>query len=817
VMEKHRRILVIDDDPEIWKAYEAILSDKNQYFTESGRRLTEFMDPQESEADAVAEDAFDVSYALRGEEGIRQVEQSLDAGRPFAVAFIDIRMPPGMDGLETALTIRRMDPQIEFVLVTAYSDRSREEISREIGIPGKMLYLRKPFDPDELTQIAVSLTEKWRISRQEQICRKQFEALFDMVPAAIFSLDGKACVTAWNPEAELITGYGADEVIGKECFIRQIAVQLPCAPPCGGCCIHKDCCPADRCMEMDILDKHGRKRTIYKCHTCLTDHKGNIDKVVGSFWDMTAVKETQANLKISRERYRMLVESLNDWVWESDADGRLTYSSPMCSKIYGYRSDELVGLSLETVIAPSHIDAFRQMLRQCVETKTGFHGVERKGLKKSGHSIYIEAGAEPVVDEAGNVKGFCGIDRDITARRETELERLKIMDIQRRRQKMEALGTLAGGIAHDLNNMLTPIMGHAQLAIMNINSESPIQEKLRKIVVNTEKAAGLIRQILAFSRNQAMKKKSVNLNGLIAGFNDLMRRLIPEDIQMVLDLSKDVWPVEADPGQIEQVLINLVVNARDAVDHHGAIEIQTRNRQVPDGSLRDIENKSMAGDFVVLTVRDNGIGMDVADQDRIFDPFYTKKKDGKGTGLGLSVIYGIVKQHNGHIRLESEFGHGAAFHIYFRKASKLSEHGPVIPCAESPPDGKETVLLVEDNNDVRGAVSDALTHYGYRVVETVNGSDALEAFERIGHTVDVVLTDVIMPEVGGREVAQAVRKRNPGLPIVFMTGHPMDLNENDIMEDHITAIVHKPFKPKDITEKIRSLLDNLSRGDGDDS
>ncbi|MCP4694919.1 MAG: PAS domain S-box protein, partial [Desulfobacterales bacterium] len=519
----NKRILVIDDDLEIWKAYKAVLEPERVANVGAQQKLGRLLslDPDEdldAEPRSDSSPVFQVRFAAQGQEGYALVKEAIAESMTFAAAFIDIRMPPGWDGMETAARIRQIDPNIEIVIVTAYSDRSRHEISATVGAPEKLLFLRKPFDPEELTQMALSLTEKWNLARKEEAQRRELQTVLRTTPAAIFTVDANGRINSWNPSAERITGYTAEEVVGKPCIFKRMNERV-----CGECPMD-DRNYLDKSHESNIVDKMGRTRIISKSISYIRDGSGHVINAVESFWDITARKEAEAALQESEIRFRSLVETTSDWVWEIDADGRFTYCSPLCEMIYGYSPEELLGKSMfDVLIAPEEIDHCGEVFNRCIQNVCSFQVVERRSLRKDGGLIYIEFSGAPVIGENGEVVGFRGIDRDITERKRIEEERARLEEHYRQSRKMEALGTLAGGIAHDLNNILTPIIGNAQLCLLDMDPGHTCYSKLQDIVKSAETAADLIRQILAFSRKQMLVPSTLDLNKMIADFTKMLR------------------------------------------------------------------------------------------------------------------------------------------------------------------------------------------------------------------------------------------------------------------------------------------------------
>jgi PAS domain S-box-containing protein len=704
--------------------------------------------------------------------------------------------------METAARIRRIDPDIEIVIVTAYSDRSREEIVRAVGAPEKLLFLRKPFDPEELIQMALSLTVKWNLARQAAEQKNELETVLMTSPAAIYTVDRTRCITSWNPAAEQITGYRAEEVLGRPCIINRLGAERGC----GGCLVD-EADPSRQHLEIQILDRNGVPRTLLKKGTRVLDTQGRLLRLVESFWDITARKAAEAALAESEARFRALVETISDWVWETDASGKFTYCSPLCETIYGYAPQELVDRYLfHLLIEPDEIAEFQGLFNQCVAAKRGFQNIEHRSLTREGRIIHIECSGVPVVAEDGRVVGFRGIDRDVTKRKLIEKERQELEMQYRQSQKLEALGTLAGGIAHDLNNVLTPIMGGTQLSLLKLDPSHPIYDNLKTVEDGVQRAADLLHQILAFSRKQVMATRPLNLTELIQKFAVMLRRLIREDIHLTFDLAKDLGTIEADKNQMEQVLINLVVNAKDAVGEGGELIIQTANRVVSQPSDIQAGRRIVPGSYVIMSVSDNGVGMDEATLSRVFDPFYTTKEAGRGTGLGLSTVYGIVRQHGGEILVDTAPGKGTRFDLYFKRTeSSVETRDEDTP--KNVAGGQETILLVEDNMDVRNMTRASLKHYGYRVIEAANGLEAIQVFKALEERIDLLFTDVVMPAMGGQTLAENLRKHKPDLPVLFMSGHPFDVNTKVLAEMEGNDFIQKPFRPPEMAEKIRRMLD----------
>jgi nitrogen-specific signal transduction histidine kinase/ActR/RegA family two-component response regulator len=374
-------------------------------------------------------------------------------------------------------------------------------------------------------------------------------------------------------------------------------------------------------------------------------------------------------------------------------------------------------------------------------------------------------------------------------------------------QKIEAIGQLAGGIAHDFNNLLTVIGGRSSLLLMRMRPDDPARKDVDLIQSTTQRAADLTRQLLAFSRKQVLEPKPINLKALVAGVTPILRRLIGEHIEIVIVSTDDAGRVMADPGQIEQVIVNLVVNARDAMPEGGTLTIETTTHTVPDAGRRGLDRNVPPGEYVTLSIRDTGCGMDPATMARIFEPFFTTKEPGKGTGLGLSTVHGIVHQSGGHLALDSAVGRGTTFTIYLPRVP--DQVGSAAARSQSHPElvgGSGTVLLVEDDEDLRRLTSELLHESGYTVVEAADPLEALTVSDRPGLVIDLLLTDMVMPAMRGPELAARLAETRPGLAVLFMSGYTDETVGSTRPGDPARAFLQKPFTPHDLTRAVRGAL-----------
>jgi signal transduction histidine kinase len=393
---------------------------------------------------------------------------------------------------------------------------------------------------------------------------------------------------------------------------------------------------------------------------------------------------------------------------------------------------------------------------------------------------------------------------------EYSLEELKrAQDQLVQAQKMEAIGQLAGGVAHDFNNLLTAINGFAALMQLQLTPDSPLWEMTEKILDGGRRAAALVRQLLAFSRKQIIQPQALNLNLIVADMEMMLRRLIGEDIRLETNLSSGLWPVNQDPTQIGQVIINLAVNARDAMPAGGKLVIETANITLDHRAAAGFQGEDIKpGEYVRLVVSDTGTGMSREVQAHMFEPFFTTKETGKGTGLGLATVYGIVKQSGGVIQVHSEEGQGASFKIYLPHSREVAQPPLPLEVGQKMPVGNETILLVEDDEDVRGLVRRVLQSQGYHLLEARSGQEALRLVAGYRGFIHLLLTDVVMPEVGGKALSEQLTASQPGLKVIYMSGYSGSAISHQGELDPKIPLLQKPFTPKELARKIRAVLDD---------
>ncbi len=527
-------------------------------------------------------------------------------------------------------------------------------------------------------------------------------------------------------------------------------------------------------------------------------------------------RRAEVALRQANERFRAILRAATDYsVIGTDLEGRIIVFNEGARLMLGYRREEAVGKPVadlihlpeevaaratELGIAPG-FEVFVKAARQ-----GGTETREWTYLRKDGSRLTVALTVAAMRGLAGELIGFIGIARDVTGQKRTEQQLLQS-------QKMESVGLLAGGIAHDFNNLLTPILGYAAIFLEDLAPADPRIEGLREIQSAAQRASHLTKQLLAFSRKQMLELKTLSLGGVIRGAESMLRRTLGETIAIEVSLAPDLDAVRADAGQMEQVLVNLAINARDAMPRGGLLHIAARNATVdePKGPQHpDVR----PGRYVLLEVGDTGTGMAPEIQRQIFEPFFTTKERGKGTGLGLSTVYGIVKQHGGGISVYSEPGHGTTFRIYLPAvAGPVEAEVPSRPAAPAPSrGGDETILVVEDSEAVRTVACDMLRKLGYRVLSAADGETCLKMVASDGRRIDLLLTDVVLPRMNGKQIAARLRETHPGLEVLYMSGYATDVIVHHGAVDEGVNFVPKPLSFESLARKVREVLD--ARGAG---
>ena len=493
------------------------------------------------------------------------------------------------------------------------------------------------------------------------------------------------------------------------------------------------------------------------------------------------------------------IEQSADLVLITDRAGVIEYVNPAFESLTGYSWEEAIGQTPRLLKSGQQSPELYQELWSTIMSGNVFRGV-LANRKKSGEIFYAEKSITPVRDSDGKITHFISNDRDITERRRLEAQ-------LQQAQKMDAIGKLAGGVAHDFNNLLMVISSYAELMQNSLPPQHPLRRNVQEIITASRRAADLTRQLLAFGRKQMQSLQFLSLNGIILEINKMLPHLLREDIQIVFVPGEHLGRVKADRVQIEQVVMNLAANARDAMPDGGKLTIETASVRVDEAYVQQRHAIVPVGDYVLLTVSDSGQGIAPECMTHIFEPFYTTKEDGKGTGLGLATVYGIVKQSGGFVWVYSEPGLGATFKIYLPTVEQQADEIPAPKTAAKSIGGRETVLLVEDEAALRQPAREFLASKGYTVIEATDGDDALRIAQNHTGQIDLMITDVIMPHMGGAQLAETLAEKRPQMKVLFVSGYA----ENTILGhgpvDIMTRFLQKPFSLEELARKIRTVLD----------
>ncbi len=592
------------------------------------------------------------------------------------------------------------------------------------------------------------------------------------------------------------SGHSRKEVIGEFCYKVTHASNVPCDELTGG----------HECMLKDVF-KTGKAFNCRHTHvgadgspvfldillSPMKDANGNVIHVVEAMRDISDMIEVQEE----RKRLAAAIEQSAETMVITDLEGNIQYTNPAFEKITGYTREEAIGKNPRILQSGEHdVSFYIEMWDSLISGKTWSGRFINR--KKDGSLYTEEATITPVLDNSGKAVNYVAVKRDIT-------ENLRLEQQYRQAQKEESIGRLAGGVAHDLNNLLTPILGYSELLLRDFSSRDSRRDSIDEIMHAGLRARDLVRQLLAFSRKQTLDYKPLNLNSTISGLEKLLRRTIREDIEIRIVLSPEISTVMADIGQIEQVLMNLTVNAADAMPGGGCLTVETANVYLEDEFVVQYQ-EMIAGPYVLLSVRDTGSGIDEEIQKHMFEPFYSTKGE-QGTGIGLATVYGIVKQHGGSILVQSEPGKGTTFQIYLPVSGEVSSSDGVKEVLLSSLSGTETILLVEDDKRVRELTLTLLKQQGYLVFPAESGSEALSIVESFGDRIDLLLTDVVMPGMNGRELYAAINQIVPRMKVLFMSGYTNDvIARHGVLEEGL-PFIHKPFSIMTLASKVRELLE----------
>jgi two-component system, cell cycle sensor histidine kinase and response regulator CckA len=705
--ERNHRILIIDDNPSIHQDVRKILGAPA---VEDSALDTEAAELFGSGPETLTSVAFEIDSAFQGQEGLAMVQRALDEGRPYAMTFVDVRMPPGWDGIETISRIWKSYPEMQVVICTAYSDYSWEDMVRKVGKTDSLVILKKPFDNVEVLQLAHTLTRKWTLSHRLQ------------------------CHLA-----------GLDQIV------------------------------ASRTQDLESANARLRKEIVDR-------------------------QQAEKELGLSEERFAKAFQaSPIPMAIQSLTTARYIDVNESFLAMTGYRRIQTISRTpteLQLYLDP---EAPALLMLQLQEERS-VRNFECRIRTQSAEirDCVVSAEAFELSDETVALVAA----QDVSEQRKLELK-------LRHAQKLEAVGQFAAGVAHDFNNMLTVIQGHASIQLAAANLEKDLANSLNHVAYAAERAAALTRQLLTFSRKHVVQPQLLDLNAIVRNLNDMLSRLIGEHIELRCELGDDLPAIYADESNIEQVVMNIVANARDAMHNGGQLTVQTGVVEI-EKSRAERHPQARPGRHVFLRITDTGCGMNSETLGHIFEPFFTTKEVGKGSGLGLATVYGIVARQEGWIEVSSEEGRGATFEILLPVREEKVEGLPEIS-EDGLPGGTETILVVEDEPAVREIITYVLRMHGYHVLEAGDGPEAITLWSTQGGEVDLLVTDIVMPNgIKGNVLAQRLKAEKPELKVIFSSAYSSDFaTEASPLSERI-SFLEKPYKPEVLVRAVRDCLDEAA-------
>jgi two-component system cell cycle sensor histidine kinase/response regulator CckA len=725
--------------------------------------------------------------------------QQLDVFRPDVI-LSDYTLPR-FDGMTALSLARELVPSIPFLIVTGSVN---EETAVGCMKAGATDYLLK----SNLARIGPAIhaalererahQEKTRAETALAASERRFRSLVQNSSDLVTIVAPDSTIIYASDSAERIVGYSPVELVGTTLVDYLESTDTDVLRGLLQNSNGKSNGPVEFCLRR----ADGTPVWLEAVGTnLLTDP--TIRGIVLNARDVSERKRADLALRESEERYRDLFDNASDLVCMSDPAGALLYVNKAWQEGTGYSEDQIGRLQLLDIVHPDSRAQFATVLQRVLAGERLDH-VELQLVPQVGSPITVEGNLSCTFKD-GEPSVVRGIYRDIT-------ERKRVEEQLRRAERMQAAGKLAGGVAHEVNNMMTGVIGFSEFVLRSFDPADPRRADVEEVIRAGTRAADVTRQLLAFTRQQFLRPQVIQINTVVSEMEKMLRHSLGEDKRLDLRLRQDAGQIRADRGQLEQVLINLVLNARDAIDGHGRVTIET-GTAVWDQAYADRHEgvDIPLGHYAMLAVTDSGCGMDADLQARIFEPFFTTKAVGQGTGLGLSTVYGIVKQSGGFIWVYSELDRGSVFKVYLPQATPVQTVESPFDLANLPKRGSETILIIEDEDVVRNLASRGLADHGYRVVQAKNGAEALRFVQEHHGVVDLVISDVVMPEMGGRELGQHLALFEPELQILYMSGYTgEDVVQRGLL-DPGAPFQQKPFTPGTLASKVRAMLDQRPR------
>jgi two-component system cell cycle sensor histidine kinase/response regulator CckA len=651
----------------------------------------------------------------------------------------------------------------------------------------------------EITENEKTRIVKEMLSTEMNGLLERLQLQMECMPIACVLADKDNHFTYWNPAAERTFGYFAKEVVGKKLEETILAPSDLSRAEASYERLQK----GDMTIQGEVSEHRRKDGKTILCEwyvTPMRDSDGNLLGIMGMALDITERRKAE---KVQSQLVAILQQSA-DAVMGSDLEGRIFSWNQGAEAMLGYHSEEIIGENTSLLVPRDHKEEMER-LRRLATKDENISNHETVLLKRNGDLVDVSVTVSPIKDPQGNIVGVSAISRDISERKQVQDSMKKYEEQMRLSQKMDALGRLAGGVAHDFNNLLSVIGGNGDFIKASLPPESPCLGEVGEIENAVRKGAELTKQLLAFGKRQLSQSQIINLNEMGSEMSKMFKRLIDASIHFELIQGGDLRQIQADPGQIQQIILNLVLNARDAMPNGGKLIVTTKNIELAD-TLEMKGIKIPPGSYVCLTVTDTGVGMDEETQKHLFEPFFTTKGE-KGTGLGLATVYGIVRQWEGYLWLYSSPNRGTIFTIYFPATN--AQVGTFAGAKKAPADtkGVETILIAEDDAAVRKVIVRTMENLGYHILQAGNGIEAVQVAMNYKDTIHMLLTDTVMPKLNGLELAKELKKDRPQMRVLFMSGYPREILSSEVPVDESINLIQKPFTNNAIAERIREGLD----------
>jgi len=734
--------------------------------------------------------------ATSGEEAIQSVRE-----QEPEIILMDISIPGQMDGVETAGQIKS-EYDIPLIYLTGFSDDKTIDRAKRTA---PFAYILKPFREKEVSITIQMALYKAKVDRDLKASEQRLAVTLGSLHDGVISTGDDGTVTYLNPSAEIFTGCDSREAIGRPVFEVMSLSNRNGSEAIADVndFLFDEAHIARRNHPLHLTDRSGQVRIVQlQTHPTYSGDDGGIHAWVIVIRDITE----RYHAEFQNRLLATALESLEDAVILTDPDldektgPTIIHANAAFTKIAGYGSEEVAGKTIDLLFGKRTDRSMLALARRAVDAHRSFDG-ENFNYHKNGNEFIAQYSIAPVWGEDNDLAQLVFVIRDVTGLRQLE-------DNIRQSQKIEAIGRLAGGVAHDFNNLLSVINSYSDLLAMKIGEDSSLTKYVQNIRTAGQRGAGLVSQLMTFSRRESATPTLVSIPDLVEETEKMLRPLIRETIELRTELDSNTPLIKADPGQIEQILVNLCVNARDAMPDGGSITITSGRHTIAGEPGGGTGEHRRAGDYMLLNVADSGSGMDDEIKKHLFEPFFTTKDVGKGTGLGLSTVYGIVKQCGGYIEVDSKPGKGTRFDILIPAVREQQTKPSYIVNEDTPstPGGSENILIVEDDETFSDCISGLLSLHGYVVHVASDGIEAVERFQPKAGELSIIIVDLVLPKLSGREVANRFLEKNPNLKVMFMTGYDDEADSfYDFPED--TQIMRKPFSLNNVLLKVREMLD----------